>query len=537
MQPDALPQRIATLLPRLDAAQLRELLQQLPDRRAAAEEMVRRGWITQDQFSSLFPEPPPTSQKTVLLDVSDDENPSVADCENWDLILTDEDMLPEPMPVEAVPVLSGAASTPQFERNMVVPPMADGNQARPRESNTDKLPRPWPSWASKDLLTWAVFLGSLLLALPFFGTRSTVPSVAGQESSQPNAAASARAVDMPPAPPIIPVKNANQRDDLLNRTGPNARPIVPVAVPPRAPKSAASLYDRVRQVVLENKTEETQRLGMGDIAYQNVPDDGSIMVGMEVTYAPFFNHNIIKSVRPIYQRADGTRYDGPVCGNPTGVGERVVAREGYAIGAAAIKAGMGIDGMQLTFMEIGAEGLNANKTYLSKWLGGYGGADAKTYVNDGRPIVGIAGMRSKDPKSPAFCMCLVTTRTGAIADADGSYYQSSPVIAKQRDDLPNRTEQNAQPPAPAVEPVGPKPTLTLNVHVANYQAWPAIEARIKALADSPNLQCKFNRSGEYMWVYLSPMNVDPDAFARKINFGKIVAVYPDQRLIYVDSKQ
>jgi hypothetical protein len=86
---------------------------------------------------------------------------------------------------------------------------------------------------------------------------------------------------------------------------------------------------------------------------------------------------------------------------------------------------MGIDGMQLTFMEIGADGLNPDKTYLSKWLGGYGGSGARTYVNDGRPIVGIAGMRSKNPNGPAFCMCLVTIRAGAIADADGRGHQSS----------------------------------------------------------------------------------------------------------------
>ncbi len=140
------------------------------------------------------------------------------------------------------------------------------------------------------------------------------------------------------------------------------------------------------------------------------------MVGMEVTYAPFFNHDIIKSVRPIYQKPDGTRYDGPVCGTPTGVGERVVAKEGYAIGGAAIKSGMGIDGMQLTFMEIGTDGLNRNKSYLSKWLGLNGGSGAKTYVNDGRPIVGIAGMRSKNANGPAFCLCLVTIKAGAMAD-------------------------------------------------------------------------------------------------------------------------
>jgi hypothetical protein len=124
-------------------------------------------------------------------------------------------------------------------------------------------------------------------------------------------------------------------------------------------------------------------------------------------------------VRPIYQGPDGKRYDGPVSGNPTQVRERVVAKEGYAIGGAAIKGGMGIDGMQLTFMEIGADGLNPNRTYLSKWLGGYGGSGARMYVNDGRPIIGIAGMRSSNPNGPAFCMCLVTTQAGALAAADG----------------------------------------------------------------------------------------------------------------------
>src|SRR5207244_7766991 len=87
------------------------------------------------------------------------------------------------------------------------------------------------------------------------------------------------------------------------------------------PKSTSSHYARVRQVDLDNRTEETERLGIGDFAYQDVPDDGSILVGIGVSYAPFFNHQIIKSVQPIYQRPDGTRYDGRICGTATGVGE------------------------------------------------------------------------------------------------------------------------------------------------------------------------------------------------------------------------
>jgi hypothetical protein len=156
------------------------------------------------------------------------------------------------------------------------------------------------------------------------------------------------------------------------------------------------------------------------------------MVGMEVTYAPFINHNMIRSVRPIYQRSDGTRYDGSVCGNATGVGERVVAKDGYAIGAAAIKSSIGIDAIQLTFMEIGAAGLNPDKAYLSKWLDSDGGASAKTFVNDGRPIVGIAGLRAKDPNGATFCLCLITTRPGALAAATGQELMQTPQQILQR---------------------------------------------------------------------------------------------------------
>jgi hypothetical protein len=118
------------------------------------------------------------------------------------------------------------------------------------------------------------------------------------------------------------------------------------------------------------------------------------------------------------------RYDGPVCGNPTSVSERVVAKQGYAIGGVAISAGLAIDGMQLTFMKIGAAGLNPSQTYLSKWLGAYGGANARMFVNDGRPIIGIAGMRSSNVSGPLFCLSLVTTKAGALADAQGPSYQS-----------------------------------------------------------------------------------------------------------------
>jgi HEAT repeat protein len=83
--------------------------------------------------------------------------------------------------------------------------------------------------------------------------------------------------------------------------------------------------------------------------------------------------------------------------------------------------------------------------------------------------------------------------------------------------------------------VDPRLCVTLNIHVADDRAWPAIEARLKALADSPKPMCKSRRQGEYMWVTLGPISVDPATFARKIDFGRIIAVHSEKRLIYVDS--
>src|SRR5205823_4296891 len=91
-----------------------------------------------------------------------------ADGEDWSLPLSDEEMRSEPEMVEAVPVLSGAASTPPFGRDVPVPPVAGGDEARGRERDADKLPRRWMVWGSKGLLMSTVFLGSLFAGLPLF---------------------------------------------------------------------------------------------------------------------------------------------------------------------------------------------------------------------------------------------------------------------------------------------------------------------------------------------------------------------------------
>src|SRR5262249_30757797 len=100
---DALPQLVDTLLrlPLLDAAQLRELIQHLPEPYASAQEMLRRGWVTEDQCSTAFPgtEQRRTPRETMLLGFGDSELPPDADGEDWELSLDIEDDKPD-VPVE-----------------------------------------------------------------------------------------------------------------------------------------------------------------------------------------------------------------------------------------------------------------------------------------------------------------------------------------------------------------------------------------------------------------------------------------------------
>jgi hypothetical protein len=96
----------------------------------------------------------------------------------------------------------------------------------------------------------------------------------------------------------------------------------------------------------------------------------------------------------------------------------------------------------------------------------------------------------------------------------------------------------AEPPVSQVPVDGPKQTLTLNIHLRNANDWPDIQARLKALLGSRKGMVKLNTiAGAYYWVAVAPVNGDADAFARKINFARVVAVHNNQRLIYLDAAQ
>jgi hypothetical protein len=76
--------------------------------------------------------------------------------------------------------------------------------------------------------------------------------------------------------------------------------------------------------------------------------------------------------------------------------------------------------------------------------------------------------------------------------------------------------------------------MHLSIHVPDVAAWPAIEKKLRALAEGEPVMLKHNRSGEQVGVRLAPVKADPNKFATRIDFGEIVAIHTSPRLIYVN---
>jgi hypothetical protein len=164
------------------------------------------------------------------------------------------------------------------------------------------------------------------------------------------------------------------------------------------PVATQALLKRVGEAVRAGRVSTSQQMGTGAEAYDDVPKDGALLIGFEVTYGRYATNPTIKTVRPLFLTPNG-KSAGTTHGVPGDSLTRVEAKAGYAVGAVTIKAGLGVDGMSVTFMQIGEKGLNPNESYESEWLGGLGGADKTKLGGSGALVIGIFGKTAEAPES------------------------------------------------------------------------------------------------------------------------------------------
>ena len=132
--------------------------------------------------------------------------------------------------------------------------------------------------------------------------------------------------------------------------------------------------------------------GGTDPEFRDDAPAGTVLAGLDIGVGTFGGSIVVRSFRPIY-RAGSADTPGAVQGDtkktPT---FKVRARPGYAVGAVTVKAGLGVDGLGVTFMKVLPGGkLDPTDTYDGPWLGGLLDGTQVRLDAAGAPVVGVAG--------------------------------------------------------------------------------------------------------------------------------------------------
>ncbi len=107
---------------------------------------------------------------------------------------------------------------------------------------------------------------------------------------------------------------------------------------------------------------------------------GKPMIGIDWGAGEWDKEPCIGGIMPVYERKQ-----------PSGGGERLLAKEGYAVGGLNVRAKRFVDQVQIVFLKLLPDGkLDPKDSYTSEWLGPET-KDAREVKlgGDGRPVIGI----------------------------------------------------------------------------------------------------------------------------------------------------
>jgi hypothetical protein len=163
------------------------------------------------------------------------------------------------------------------------------------------------------------------------------------------------------------------------------------------PTPRAAFPDAVRAAVAGRQVEDTGNFA--GASYRDVASDGSVLVGLEVGLARWFDRQIPYVVRPIFRKGDHEWAGGTAGSFSSRQVIRVlreVARPGYAVGAMWLRIGAGIDRLCLVYFKITDTGLDPADHYTGPWIGSSDGGNDHFVDGKGRPIVGLTADAERD---------------------------------------------------------------------------------------------------------------------------------------------
>lgn len=127
--------------------------------------------------------------------------------------------------------------------------------------------------------------------------------------------------------------------------------------------------------------------------FEDKAPPGGVLIGLELAVV---KDEGIKSIRPIYL-AQGKEVKGTLVGTEK-INVVLKAKNGYAVSALNVNAGLWINIISLTFARMNNGKLNPNDTYQSPSYGEPGGGPS-VHGGNGMNVVGVIGKRSKNDNS------------------------------------------------------------------------------------------------------------------------------------------
>ncbi len=145
--------------------------------------------------------------------------------------------------------------------------------------------------------------------------------------------------------------------------------------------------------------ETTIVAGAFDPTFSEAAPDGALLVGLEVSTTPWFNHPMTRSFRAIYRKGDKESF-GEQWGTPSKTVVTLKAKPGYAVGAMSAMSGLCFDGLSVTFMKVTEGGkLDPKDSYDSDYVGCDEKKPLAKFGGDGTPVVGLVGKRNEHEKT------------------------------------------------------------------------------------------------------------------------------------------
>ncbi len=206
---------------------------------------------------------------------------------------------------------------------------------------------------------------------------------------------------------------------------------------------------------LEKLADDTITMGGGfDPLVRDVAPSGGMLVGFEVGLGKFFDSDVVRAVRPIF-RTRGAETLGEQYGNELDRVVVVKAKEGYAVGAITVKAGLTADGFLVTYMRvINDKQLDPADNYESIWIGGFGGGGPMELSGGGRPAIGIIARQNQDNKNcTGIGLAFLPVSRGVIPDprqvtVDQSKKPADAGVTRRAEPKPTNVAKMAEPPKP-----------------------------------------------------------------------------------------